>query len=274
MVVWCYILASILGVVIGTYLLLEIHYFIRIAISVLLARYVKKRIRIMDTAIFTSFCITNDIDVYLNHMNNARYLRELDFARVDFYERTGLYKVIVSKNGTIVQGATTIRYRRFIRVFSIFKIASRVIYWDEQSIYLEHRFINPKDNFIHCIAVCKQRLINCSANEVMTILLSRENHKTLQSPTALTKSIHSQNSVPTTNGTTNTTSETNGTANGNDVHNKNGSATETIVMQHDISRIENGDMTKFKPEIPADILKWIEYNEISSSNLKKLSNNC
>lgn len=71
-------------------------------------------------------CITTDLDTLLYHMNNARYLRELDFARVDFYERTGLYKRIREKGGAVVQGACTIRYRRFVRPFSVFKITTKV----------------------------------------------------------------------------------------------------------------------------------------------------
>lgn len=71
-------------------------------------------------------CITNDIDTLLYHMNNARYFRELDFARVDFYERTNLYRTIVAKGGSVFQGAATIRYRKFIRPLSVFTIASRV----------------------------------------------------------------------------------------------------------------------------------------------------
>lgn len=109
-------------------------------------------------------------------MNNARYLREIDFARVDFYERTKLYKTIVSKGGLVVQGATTIRYRRFIRPLSLFKITSNIIYWDDQFIYMEHRFVSPVDGFIHCVAICRQRLIGVSADEVMNcLLLSPEN---------------------------------------------------------------------------------------------------
>lgn len=104
-------------------------------------------------------------------MNNARYLREIDFARVDFYERTQLYKTIVSKGGSVVQGATTIRYRRFIRPFSLFKITSNIIYWDDQFIYMEHRFVSPVDGFIHCIAICRQRLIGVVADDVINCLL-------------------------------------------------------------------------------------------------------
>lgn len=105
-------------------------------------------------------------------MNNARYLREIDFARVDFYERTSLYRTIVAKGGSVVQGASTIRYRRFIRPFSFYNITSRIIYWDHQSIYMEHRFLSPADGFIHCVAVCRQRVINCSAEDVIEVLLN------------------------------------------------------------------------------------------------------
>jgi acyl-CoA thioesterase FadM len=104
-------------------------------------------------------------------MNNSRYLRELDFARVDFYERTGLYRTIRSKGGGIVQGAATIRYRRFIKPYSIFHITTKITYWDDQSIFMEHRFVG-RDSFIHAIAICRQRLINCSAEDIMDILLT------------------------------------------------------------------------------------------------------
>lgn len=59
-------------------------------------------------------------------MNNSRYFRELDFARADFFERTGLYRKVLSKGGEILQGAATIRYRRYIRIFSRYKITTKV----------------------------------------------------------------------------------------------------------------------------------------------------
>lgn len=121
---------------------------------------------------FAGVCLSTDVDTLLYHMNNARYLREIDFARVDFYERTSLYRTIVAKGGSVVQGASTIRYRRFIRPFSFYKITSRIIYWDHQSIFMEHRFLSPADGFIHCVAVCRQRVINCSAEDVIDVLLN------------------------------------------------------------------------------------------------------
>lgn len=150
-------------------------------------------------------------------MNNARYLRELDFARVDFYERTNLYRKIVAKGGSVFQGAATIRYRRFIRPFSIFKITSKIVYWDDDSIFMEHRFISPSDNFIRCVALCRQRVINCSAEELMTILID-----------------------------------------------------ENIDEKYSKeNKVENGDVQKkIKPEVPLEVLKWIESNTISSNNLR------
>lgn len=59
-------------------------------------------------------------------MNNARFLRELDFAKVDFFERTGLYQKLNTEKGHLALNATTIRYRRFIKLFSRFVITTKV----------------------------------------------------------------------------------------------------------------------------------------------------
>lgn len=74
-----------------------------------------------------------------------------------------------------------------------------------------------KDGFIHAIAICKQRLIDCSTDDIMEILLAE---------------------MPT-----------------------NESSTE---------KLENGDLVKLKPEMPLEVLKWNESNEISSANLRKI----
>lgn len=75
------------------------------------------------------------MDTLLYHMNNARYLRELDFARADFYERTSLYREICSQGSGVVQGAATIRYRRFLKPLSVFKITSKVCEFDHTKSY-------------------------------------------------------------------------------------------------------------------------------------------
>ena len=63
-----------------------------------------------------SLCWPSHLDPYL-HMNNSRYLREMDFGRYDFYVRTGLAKQFPD-----VLNACLVRYRRAISVFTIFKV--------------------------------------------------------------------------------------------------------------------------------------------------------
>uniref|UniRef100_A0A182KE82 Protein THEM6 n=1 Tax=Anopheles christyi TaxID=43041 RepID=A0A182KE82_9DIPT len=233
----CTALGIVLGVLVGLYALFELHYFLRMCLCVVSARFLKKRMHILDTGTVVGLCLTNDIDTLLYHMNNARYLREIDFARVDFYERTSLYRTIRSKGGSVVQGATTIRYRRFIRPFTRFTISSRIVYWDNQSIFMEHRFLGGTDGFIHCIALCRQRVMQCSVEDVMATLLK--------------SGISLQNApkkVPA-----NTTSST-----------------------EFLEKVETGvgggsvaDMPSLsKPDLPPEVAKWLEWNDISSASLR------
>lgn len=108
----------------------------------------------------------------LDHMNNARYFRELDLARIDFYLRTGLYDVVRKNHGQIVLGAANIRFRKFIKLFARFKITTKIIYWNDDSIFLEHRFVGT-NGVIHAILLCQQKMIKCSAENVMNELLKK-----------------------------------------------------------------------------------------------------
>lgn len=59
-------------------------------------------------------------------MNNARYLRELDFARFHYYALTGLYEAIKKSKGGAVQGASSVRYRRTIPIFNSYRVETKV----------------------------------------------------------------------------------------------------------------------------------------------------
>ncbi|CAD6239944.1 GSCOCG00002431001-RA-CDS [Cotesia congregata] len=185
----CWVLAGVFGTGVLLYALIEVHYFLRMFLTVLLARFCKKPVHILDETTVYGLCTTTDLDTLLYHMNNSRYLRELDFARADFYERTSLYREICSQGKGVVQGAATIRYRRFLKPLSLFKIKSKVfyreinfcilkilwniIYWDDKSIFMEHKFVTSHDDFVRAIAICRQRLLDCSAEAVMSTLLDR-----------------------------------------------------------------------------------------------------
>lgn len=100
-------------------------------------------------------------------MNNARYLRELDFARFHFYALTDLYQKIRQRGGGAVQGASSIRYRRTIPIFSPYKIQTKLVWWDEKAIYLEQQFITLTDGFVRAVALSKQCITNCNVLEIL-----------------------------------------------------------------------------------------------------------
>ncbi|XP_043286295.1 protein THEM6 [Venturia canescens] len=211
----CWVLTGFLGAIVLLYALIEVHYFLRIFVTVFFARFCKKRVHILDETSVYGICTTTDVDTLLYHMNNARYLRELDFARADFYERTNLYREICSQGTGVVQGAATIRYRRFLKPLSIFKIISKIIYWDEKTIFMEHRFVTPTDGFVRAIAICRQRLLDCSAEAVMCALIERG------------------------------------------------------VKQNGSVEVGVTQIPHVRPEIPPEVARWLECNEISSAALRQ-----
>lgn len=203
---WYLYVLTALGSLAALQLLVDVNYFLRMGLVYVRAKYFSKKVHILDSTKFTGICLTSDVDYLLSHMNNARFLRELDFARADFYQRTGLYTAIQAKGGAVVQGAATIRYRKFVRLCSMYTIVSRIIYWEGPSIYMEHRFMSPGDDFVLAIAIGKQRLLKVESEDLMREIMSGEK-------------------CPESGG-------------------------------------------QAKPELPLDLAKWIESNEISSANLR------
>ena len=72
----------------------------------------------------------NDIDINL-HMNNARYLNIMDYARTHLLARTRLLEHIIHSRWQPLVGAVWITYRRSLPLFSGFQLTSRLACWDE-----------------------------------------------------------------------------------------------------------------------------------------------
>jgi hypothetical protein len=56
-------------------------------------------------------------------MNNARYLREYDFARFDHGTRCGIIEMMFRRRGAVA--AHTIRYRLPLMMFSHYKVTTK-----------------------------------------------------------------------------------------------------------------------------------------------------
>jgi acyl-CoA thioesterase FadM len=80
-----------------------------------------------------------DIDFNL-HMNNARYLSVMDYARMHLLARGRLLEHIVRSRWQPLVGAVWMTYRRSLPLFSAFTIASRLMCWDDRWFYIEQRF--------------------------------------------------------------------------------------------------------------------------------------
>ena len=85
----------------------------------------------------------NDIDLNL-HLNNARYLNLMDYARTHLLARTLLLDRIVKKRWVPLLGAAWMTYRRSLPVFVPYTITSRILGWDERWFYIEQRFESRK----------------------------------------------------------------------------------------------------------------------------------
>ncbi|XP_050297926.1 protein THEM6 [Anthonomus grandis grandis] len=168
------IYAIFVTIVILLYLCFDVHYFLRILTTIGYGRIFEKRMKIDTQTEIYGICTTQDLDIFFKHMNNARYLRELDFARFHFYDRTGIYEEIKKVNGHALQTATNIRYRRTIPLGDRYKVTTKLITWDEKTLYIEQQFITLSDNFIRAIVWSKQNTIGLNVPEIMARLGSHD----------------------------------------------------------------------------------------------------
>lgn len=158
---------SLLVLLLILYVIWDVNYFIRVVFTVVAGRLFQKKRKITDKTTIYGICTSQDVDIFIRHMNNARYLRELDFARFHYYGLTGLYEEVKKLGGGAVQGASSVRYRRTIPIFHPYKIDTKLIWWDDKAIYLEQQFITLADGFVRAVALSKQCITNCNVIDVM-----------------------------------------------------------------------------------------------------------
>jgi acyl-CoA thioesterase FadM len=84
--------------------------------------------------------LPTDLDV-LRHVNNGVYLSLLDLARTDLMIRSGLFDSVRRQSWYPVVTAESIRFRRPLTLFQRFQVETRVLGWDEKSIFLDQRFM-------------------------------------------------------------------------------------------------------------------------------------
>lgn len=142
-------------------------WFFRLACVIVMSK-LKRKLTHQEESVIYGMCTTQDLD-FVGHMNNARYFRELDFARFDYFLRSGLYNYIFGgkKKGYCVIHSSTIRYRRSIDFLRFFAVKSRIVWWDSRTLFFEHRFITLADGFVRAIAYSRCSIVNINVSEMM-----------------------------------------------------------------------------------------------------------
>lgn len=81
----------------------------------------------------------------MGSQTNAIFLRELDFAKFFHYSLTGIHdriNEIKKQGGSAFQGASWILPHCELRAFTLYKVETQIIWWDENAIYLQQKFSN------------------------------------------------------------------------------------------------------------------------------------
>ena len=105
-------------------------------------------------------CMVLPVDIDRNlHMNNFRYIRELNFARRHFFVSSGLWSYLKEQKLNLVVRTQTIRHRKELHCWQRYTIRTRLLGWSEidKSYYLEARF--ESNGFVHAIHHTKYIII-------------------------------------------------------------------------------------------------------------------
>eukprot|EP00002_Diphylleia_rotans_P016967 TRINITY_DN3298_c0_g2_i2.p1 TRINITY_DN3298_c0_g2~~TRINITY_DN3298_c0_g2_i2.p1 ORF type:complete len:251 (+),score=46.45 TRINITY_DN3298_c0_g2_i2:99-851(+) len=98
----------------------------------------------------------SDIDIFF-HMNNSRYLYNMDFARGDWFIRADYWNKLVVRNKIIVPvvGSASIKYRRELNPFQRYQIVTEPLYFDDKYFYLLQQFVSPETRYVHSAGLVK-----------------------------------------------------------------------------------------------------------------------
>ena len=83
--------------------------------------------------------LPNDLDINI-HMNNGRYLTICDLASIDIFLRTGIGKLMFSREWMPVISESTMKYKRPLKLFQKYYVNIEVVSWDKKSFGLKYTF--------------------------------------------------------------------------------------------------------------------------------------
>lgn len=106
-------------------------------------------------------------------MNNARYLREADVARITHLIRCGILGALRELGASTVLAASCARYRRALHLFEPFEVRTRLLGWDDRTFYLEARFVSLRSGFVCALLRFRQHVLGTSPERIIQHLCKR-----------------------------------------------------------------------------------------------------
>ena len=105
----------------------------------------------------------NDLD-FNGHMNNGRYLTLLDLGRIDMMTRSGTWKKAMDAGWYPVVASQDITYRRSLKPFQKFEIATTMHGHDGKNVLVKQEFVVGDD--VYATAMVKARWLHRSGGSV------------------------------------------------------------------------------------------------------------
>jgi len=129
-----------------------------------------------------------DIDLNL-HLNNAKYLRYMDLARLENVLATGIFWKLTEARTRPIIANTEISYIRELRTWQKFSVSAQLVGVDEKYMYYEQRFLSDGKLCTHSFIrmACVHRRKSRPITEVFAILGITEAPPALPEPVLLWK---------------------------------------------------------------------------------------
>jgi acyl-CoA thioesterase FadM len=104
-----------------------------------------------------------DLDT-LGHVNNGIYLSLMDLGRMDLLIRAGAWKRLSALGYYPVVASETISFRKSLQPRQRFTLQTRVIGYDEKSVYVEQRFVAHEE--IYAVGFIRGRFLKKTGGTV------------------------------------------------------------------------------------------------------------
>ncbi|XP_022122880.2 protein THEM6-like [Pieris rapae] len=152
------------------HIICDFNYFLRTIFTVITSRFCENKCSLDDVTTIYGLCTLQDCDVFFRSIRTARLVREIDFARYHFYERVGIYKRSIELGIKSLQGSTMTVDFEPLPIFARYKINTKLIYWDERSLFFEHEVITMHDGRVRHLLISRQYAIGSTIETTEALL--------------------------------------------------------------------------------------------------------